>query len=419
MLCPVRFQKAPLLAAVILMLAGLGLVQPANPLPIPGGKAPVQLLPPIEGELCPGESLPFDFTVTIPATPVRGDIVFAIDTTGSMGGVIRAAQENALAIMEDLNELIPDVQFGVIDVEDYPTQPYGQTVNEAYRLRQSVTSDREAVRAAINDMIANAGGDLPEAYTRAFYEAFADPNIGWRPGSRHMLLFFGDSVPHDDNLNDGFDRPPYVPPGRVDRVWQTGHPPSYLDPGRDGAPGTADDLDFQPVLQALNENEITLLVVVTSSTFPDPDQRELVIYWNYWASITGGRAVPLWNAGDLPEVIRDLVKGTITHINRLAIEADPEWFNDWVFTEPPEMGPIDIPPAGHVFPFFGRVVVPHNTSPGTYHFMLRAIGDGYIYGEKPVTIVVRDDCEPTVLNRWYYLPLIARNYPGTGARQEP
>ena len=414
-----KLRSAVLWVALVWMLATLGTAAASNA-PLPSAARGVhQLLPPIEGELCPGEMLPFDFTVTIPATPVRGDIVFAIDTTGSMGGVIRAAQENALAIMEDLNELIPDVQFGVIDVEDYPTDPYGQPVNVAYRLRQGVTDDREAVRTAINEMVANAGGDLPEAYTRTFYEAFADPEIGWRPGARRLLLFFGDSVPHDDNLNEGFERPPYVPPGRTDGIWRTGHPPAYLDPGRDGVPGTEDDLDFQTVLQGLKDSEVTLLVVVTSSTFPAPDQRGLVVYWNHWAGITGGRAVPLWNASDLPEVIRDLVKGTITHINRLAIEADPEWFNDWVFTEPPEMGPIEIPPAGHVFPFFGRIVVPDGTPPGTYHFMLRAIGDGYVYGEKPVTIVVRSDCAPPALNRWYYLPLVARNYGGVGAPQAP
>ena len=419
MLYRTRWRKALWWIAAALVLTTLALAPVSNALLSPVERGVYQLLPPIEGELCPGEILPFDFTITIPATPVRGDIVFAVDTTGSMGGVIRAAQENALAIMEQLNELIPDVQFGVIDVEDYPIDPYGQAVNVAYRLRQSVTDDREAVRAAIDEMVANAGGDLPEAYTRAFYEAFADPDVGWRPGARHLLLFFGDSVPHDDNLNAGFERPPYVPPGRTDGIWNSGHPPRYLDPGRDGIPGTDDDLDFQAVLQSLAENEITLLVVVTSSTFPEPDQRELVVYWNYWAGITGGRAVPLWNAGDLPQVIRDLVQGTVTRINRLAIEADPERFDAWVFTEPPEMGPILIPPAGHVFPFFGRVVVPFDTPPGTYRFMLRAVGDGHIYGEKPVTIVVRDDCEPPLFSRWYYLPLVARNYAGVGARQEP
>lgn len=419
MACDSRVLRTLLLAALISALATTGLALPASPLLGPAANAPFQLLPPIEGELCPGERLPFDFTVTLPPAPAKGDIIFAIDTTGSMGGVIRAAQENALAIMEDLNHLIPDVQFGVIDVEDYPVDPYGAPTNQAYRLRQSVTSDREAVRAAINEMVAGQGGDLPEAYTRLVHEGYADSRIGWRPGARRLLLFFGDSVPHDDNLNEGFSHPPYVPPGRLDGTWETGHPPSLLDPGRDGVPGTEDDLDFQTELRALNDHDVTLLVAVTSSTFPQPDQRDLVVYWNQWTDMTGGRAVPLWNAGDLPQVIRDLVQGTVTHINRLAVYADPEWFDAWVLVDPVEITDIRIPPAGRVFPFYGRVMVPYDASPGTYRFMLRAIGDGYIYGEKQVTIIVRSDCQPTFFNRWYYLPLVTRNYVGPGTRQEP
>jgi hypothetical protein len=123
----------------------------------------------------------------------------------------------------------------------------------------------------------------------------------------------------------------------------------------------------------------------------------------------------------LPEIIHDLVEGTITRIKHLAIYANPELFDPWVFVTPVEITDITIPPAGQVFPFFGRIVVPLGTPPGTYRFMLQAIGDGYVYGERPVTIVVPPDCQPTrpPFTRWYYLPIIAHNHPGPGAQDAP
>ena len=38
---------------------------------------------------------------------------------------------------------------------------------------------------------ATGGSDGPESYSRALYEAYSDPAIGWRPGSRRLLVNFG------------------------------------------------------------------------------------------------------------------------------------------------------------------------------------------------------------------------------------
>lgn len=366
-----------------------------------------QLLPPVDEDLCPGEVLSFELTIHLPRTPAKGDLVFAFDSTGSMGGVIEAAQINATRIMDDLNRLISDVRFGVIDIEDYPLEPYGvPNINEPYRLRQHLTADRNAIRFAIEELSPNSGSDLPEAYTRAIYEAHADPNIGWREDARRLLLLFGDSVAHDDGLNEGIPNPPYHPFSNPH--WRTGYAPTYLDPGRDGVPGTPDDLDFQTELTALIDQDITLLSVVTSSTFLRPNQGELVIYWNTWATQTGGKAVPLWNASDLPELIRDLVEETIVGvIKRLALQTEPDSFETWVYSDPAEITDITVPSDG-AFSFIGKVQPPTDAKAGTYQFRIVAVGDGIPYGEVPVTITVPEECFPDPeYPNWYYLPLIA------------
>ncbi len=391
-----------------LSAGGINAIDPPSQ---PGQAVPGQLLPPIDKNMCPGEIYPFQLTIYLPRTPAKGDIMLAFDTTGSMAGVIRSAQQNAIRIMDDLNRLISDVQFGVIDIEDYPIDPYGTKDNVAYRLRQPLTADRDAVRFAIDALQANAGTDQPEAYTRAIYEAHADPAIGWRENARRLLLIFGDSFAHDDDLNEGIA---YPQPHRPGRRWETGVPPHMLDPGRDGIPGTADDLDFQTELAALAEHNITLLSVVTPSWFPDPTQTELVVYWNAWAAPTGGKAVPLWNAGDLPELIRTLVEDTVVGvIKRLTLETVPESYQPWVEFDPAEMTDVPIPSEGELS-FLGRVKAPSDASPGTYEFRILAVGDGIEYGEMPVTITVPEACFPDFNHpTWYHLPLIAKDYSGS------
>jgi hypothetical protein len=374
-----------------------------------------QALPPIDEELCPGEILPFQVSIHPPQAPVMGDIVFAFDTTGSMGGVIRAAQTNALVIMQDLNNLISDLQFGVIDMEDYPVDPYGVPgVNEAYRLRQPLTHNEDAIWIAIDELSANQGGDLPEAYTRVIYEAYADSWIGWRENARHLLLMFGDSVAHDDDLNEDI---PYPQPHMPGYRWvPPGNLPELLDPGRDGIPGTADDLNFQTEVRSLADNSITLLSIVTSSTFPDPTQSELVTYWNEWAGWTGGKAVALWNAGDLPQLIREIVEDTVVGIiRRVSLDTEPELFGAWVYSDPVEIIDLPIPSDGEVS-FLGRVKAPPGAEAGRYHFRILVVGDGIVYGELPITIHVPGACFPEPDKPWwYYLPLVTKEHRGPGS----
>jgi hypothetical protein len=102
---------------------------------------------------------------------------------------------------------------------------------------RGITTDTNAVRAAINGLTLGHGEDLPESYSRALYETYADPSVGWRTGAKKIVIMFGDDIPHD---------PAYA----------TG-----IDPGRDGEVGTADDLYFEDVVAGLKSNGITVLAL--------------------------------------------------------------------------------------------------------------------------------------------------------------
>ena len=337
---------------------------------------------------CPGQSVHETKVVHIPPAPARADVLFAFDTTGSMGPVLSSAKTNAVRIMNDLTVLIPDIQFAVVDFRDYPIDPFGESGDWAYRLRQPITNNRSLVETAIGATNPAGGADGPEAYTRALYESYTDSSIGWRADARRFVVMFGDNVPHDNNLNERVISPPMNAGG----TWCADVTPCVLDPGRDGLSGTADDLDFQSVLDTMRSRRVTLLFVVSGSgTWRDTTSA----YWKQWASWTnvGGDAVVLDDATDLPSVIRGLISSAGSRIARLALETDPASYQRWITSVPPEYTNLTIPPGGRTVTFDVTITVPRDTPLGTSHrFRVRAVGDGAVYGQQSVAIDVPLSC---------------------------
>ena len=125
------------------------------------------------------------------------EIVFVLDTTGSMGGLIEGARQRIWGI-------INDVQKG----------RQGATVKVglvAYRDRGDVyvtkvlplTTDLDKVFATLMDYKADGGGDRPEDVRQALYDGVH--KSGWsQPGQNTAQIMFlvGDSPPHDDYTNE-------------------------------------------------------------------------------------------------------------------------------------------------------------------------------------------------------------------------
>lgn len=376
--------------------------------------------PPVEYSLCPGDSVTLPLQVYLPPAPLEADILFAFDTTGSMNGVIQTAQERAVEIMSNLQELISDVRFGLVDFRDYPYDPYGLSTDWPYNLRQPLIDHIPYVEMKIEDLEGDGGVDGPEAYTRALYEAYADEHIGWRPESRRFIIMFGDSVPHDDDLNAGVATPQ---PHRPYEAWETGYPPAFIDPGRDTEGGTEDDLDFQVVLGALRERSITLLFVVSDAKVEGLSVEDLLTYWQTWAAMAGpgGDAKALEELADLPSTIQALVTAAVRHLEQLVVVAAPSWFAEWVVVTPPTYENLDIPAIGLYREFTVTVTVPLNVPADRYMFDLIAQGDGTVYQRQRVEITVPGTCFATPTPTWapppmprpgwlIYVPLVANNH---------
>jgi hypothetical protein len=343
-------------------------------IPASGTVSPEELI----AVLAPGGTVSETKEVFVPPKPPTADVVFSFDLTGSMWGIISTAKAQALNIMASL-DAIPDVdiQFGVMSYMDYPNTynscgyyaTYGDsTVDYAYSLDQSVTTDVTAVAAAINGLTIGSGYDGPQDYTRIFYESYADPNVAWRDGAKRILLNFGDNVPHDCDLNEGV----------TSGIWTTGG-----DPGRDEIMFTADDLDLQTVLAEMATNGVVLLEAHTT-TYAST-------HWDYWTGLTGGSRF-LTGSASLPDDIVAAVTSALEApmVYGLHLEASAG-FESWVDSVSP--GSIDVDPgdAGATVSFDLTLRVPDGTLPGIYNFTVSALdGVGVSYGEQAVTIVVYD-----------------------------
>lgn len=146
--------------------------------------------------LNPGQTLNETITVTIPknAGPAKADVYFLADTTGSMGSIIGAVQVGANNVLAALAALPADIVFGVGNYKDFAQgDPYG------FQHQVSPTNVTATVTAAINTWSAVGGGDTPEAALFALngLSVPPGPGIGWRAGSKRIIVWFGDAPSHD------------------------------------------------------------------------------------------------------------------------------------------------------------------------------------------------------------------------------
>jgi len=202
------------------------------------------------------------------------------------------------------------------------------------------------------------GYDEPEDYTRIFFESYNDSNIGWRLDAQKILVNFGDSIPHDCNLNEGIIKA---------IEWSTGG-----DPGPDEIMGNSDDLDLQDVLAEMKNNNITLIECHSSTDYLN--------YWENWTGITGG-CVNYTNSTNFLEVVEDAItyKLEIPKIYDLTLKVTTPGFEQWLNSVYPNSYPEVN--AGSSVTFQETICVPIKTLPGVYKFNVSAVdGEGNVYG---------------------------------------
>ena len=131
-----------------------------------------------------------DSRITPPVATL--EMVFVLDTTGSMGGLLDGAKQKIWSIVNDvmLTESRPAVRVGLVAYRDRGDQYVTQVL--------PLTSDLDQVYSALMEYKAEGGGDTPEDVRRALFEGVT--KAGWSTQSNGMaqiLFLVGDAPPHD------------------------------------------------------------------------------------------------------------------------------------------------------------------------------------------------------------------------------
>ncbi len=143
----------------------------------------------------PSDETPGVDKLNVTAKP-RIEVVFVLDTTGSMGGLIEAAKQKIWAIANTLvsADKATDINFGLIGYRDR---------NDAYITKLTdLTEDIDAVYSELMMFQAAGGGDGPESVNQALYEAIH--KVKWTKGDSvyRVIYLVGDAPPHMDYDDD-------------------------------------------------------------------------------------------------------------------------------------------------------------------------------------------------------------------------
>lgn len=120
---------------------------------------------------------------------LRLDLMFVLDTTGSMGDELSKIQNTIDSISRRIDGFTPrpSIRYGLVAYKDngdeYVTQPH------------PFTTDLAEFQAQLNQLSALGGGDTPEAVDEALYDALIRAEWSEEPAVR-LIFLVADAAPH-------------------------------------------------------------------------------------------------------------------------------------------------------------------------------------------------------------------------------
>ena len=394
------------LGVALLAVGGSGVAATSD------GPADSLLPSPVSLNLGRGSATTLHPTLHLAPAPATADILLVLDTTASMGTAINNAKGDANAIVSEIKANIPGARFAVADFKDYPSVvdaagngvtgyggfPFGEATDYPWKVDQDFTDNIGTVtcgdagaltpiECAVSKLTATGGFDEPEAYNRAFFEAYHDTgatgHLSYTTGAPRFMVVLGDSLPHDAGLSSAFPSCPNTGP---------------TDPGPDHIAGNSDDLATLATLQALKAANTNVSFV----TYNEPHSiggKNVAACQEELAKYTGGNEVVHGpDTAGLGTQIIDLINQAAAHIdsvtfNTTAVSApagvtnfNPStWLPPTGFNPPLPYGPISAPAD---VTFDETITVPQNAVVGEYKFDVHALADGNERAVQHITVNV-------------------------------
>lgn len=134
----------------------------------------------------------------VPKARPHIEVVFALDTTGSMTGLIDGAKRKIWSIASFIAQgnPTPDLRIGLVAYRDkgdeYVTRFY------------DLSGDLDTVFEHLSSFEAAGGGDTPEHVSKALYDAVNRASWTADQSTLKQIYLVGDAPPHTD-YHDGFD----------------------------------------------------------------------------------------------------------------------------------------------------------------------------------------------------------------------
>ncbi|MCA9569035.1 MAG: VWA domain-containing protein [Myxococcales bacterium] len=141
-----------------------------------------------------GESVSLTLDAARPDPAVDLDVVFVIDTTGSMSDEIARIKSTLLSVTAQVRGLdrAVDLRYGAVLYRD---------LGDAYLTRHTpLTHDVKAFDALLQTIEASGGGDGPESLNQGL--AVAVESMEWRDDAAKLMFLVADAPPHMDYEQD-------------------------------------------------------------------------------------------------------------------------------------------------------------------------------------------------------------------------
>src|SRR5215470_12036836 len=131
-----------------------------------------------------------------PKVRPKVEVVFVLDTTGSMGGLIQGAKEKIWSVAKHIvsGKPTPEVSIGLVAYRD---------IGDEYVTKKfALTGDLDSVFEHLMAFRADGGGDTPEHVAKGLYDAVY--GMQWSENAMKVIFLVGDAPPHTD-YHDGYD----------------------------------------------------------------------------------------------------------------------------------------------------------------------------------------------------------------------
>jgi Tol biopolymer transport system component len=166
-------------------------------------RPPAVVEPPTDRPVDPADSFTVDLSVPVPAAPAHPDVVFLVDATDSMAGVIPDLRFDLVVAMSSIRNVQPDARFALASYRDLEGD------SSPFDVLHPLSTDIGAVRTAANNLIPQPGdSESSDDWVNALDE-LANGAVDFLPGRSRVIVLIGDSPSDEPSGGHQLTEPPF------------------------------------------------------------------------------------------------------------------------------------------------------------------------------------------------------------------